>query len=458
MSFNDCKISESQIQTTGVQSQPDTLTGSAADNKMVFDALPTLAIQKLNSLIDQMQQQAAAGQIGVTPFDGMTAQTLQEALEQIQADIGGNYGGEDGAGKVGYTPSEGVDEDTVQAAIEAVQANLTAYIAKIKAATGAAEVGNAPIAGMTATNVQQALEELRKNIDNIVSGIIPGGSITSEMIQDGAVTADKLGSNVTGDTIPTSASDPTSISSQLSNLNTLVGGATTPQGALANLGAGVRPNLLDNWYFVGGGSQQRGGQFPINQRGETSYDTVVYGIDRWLYGSFALTPQGLKLSSATNLFQRLANTEIFTGKTLTYSVLWSDGKLLTITGTPDQGQGVNDGDRAIGFGIDGSLPALWVSIQSLDATEKTAVAAKLEFGDQQTLAYQDDTGAWQLLPQPESDYATQLAKCQRYYQIYSTADARPSKAVDCRPVMRTDPAQGTIVVGDTTYYYNTAEL
>lgn len=217
MSFNDCKISESQIQTTGVQSQPDTLTGSAADNKMVFDALPTLAIQKLNSLIDQMQQQAAAGQIGVTPFDGMTAQTLQEALEQIQADIGGNYGGEDGAGKVGYTPSEGVEEDTVQAAIEAVQANLTAYIAKIKAATGAAEVGNAPIAGMTATNVQHALEELRKNIDNIVSGIIPGGSITSEMIQDGAVTADKLGSDVTGDTIPTSASDPTTISSQLSN-------------------------------------------------------------------------------------------------------------------------------------------------------------------------------------------------------------------------------------------------
>ena len=217
MSFNDCKISESQIQTTGVQSQADTLTGSAADNKKVFDALPTLVIQKLNSLIDQMQQQAAAGQIGVTPFDGMTAQTLQAALEQIQADIGGNYGGADGAGKVGYTPSEGVDEDTVQAAIEAVQANLTAYIAKIKAATGAAEVGNAPIAGMTATNVQHALEELRKNIDNIVSGIIPGGSITSEMIQDGAVTADKLGSDVTGDTIPTSASDPTTISSQLSN-------------------------------------------------------------------------------------------------------------------------------------------------------------------------------------------------------------------------------------------------
>ena len=96
--------------------------------------------------------------------------------------------------------------------------------------------------------------------------------------------------------------------------------------------------------------------------------------------------------------------------------------------------------------------------QSITLPVQDGDVAKLEIGDTQTLAYQDDTGAWQLLPQPESDYATQLARCQRYYQIYSTADARPSKAVDCRPVMRTDPAQETIVVGDTTYYYNTAEL
>ena len=263
MSFNDCKISESQIQTTGVQSRPDTLTGSAADNKMVFDALPTLAIQKLNSLIDQMQQQAAAGQIGVTPFDGMTAQTLQAALEQIYEDIGGNYGGADGAGKVGYTPSEGVDEDTVQAAIEAVQANLTAYIAKIKAATGAAEVGNAPIAGMKATNVQHALEELRKNIDNIVSGIIPGGSITSEMIQDGAVTADKLGSDVTGDTIPTSDSDPTSISSQLSNKlsNSLSARVQIPDGSDFATFMADKPY---GYYFVHDGDLVAG--MPTNDR------------------------------------------------------------------------------------------------------------------------------------------------------------------------------------------------
>lgn len=216
MALSDYKISGSEINTNGVVSAPDILTGTTQENKAIFDKLPTLITNKFNVLIDSLSESGAA-EIGSQPFDEITANNIQDALKQIRDLIGTYYSGADGAGKVGYTPSEGVDEDTVQAAIEAVQANLTAYIAKIKAATGAAEVGNAPIAGMTATNVQQALEELRENIDNIVSGIIPGGSITSDMIQDGAVTADKLGSDVTGDTIPTSDSDPTSISSQLSN-------------------------------------------------------------------------------------------------------------------------------------------------------------------------------------------------------------------------------------------------
>lgn len=80
MSFNDCKISESEIQTTGVQAQADTLTGSAADNKLVFDALPTLVIQKLNSLIDQLQQQAGADEIGTS--EGISVQDMLDKLVQ----------------------------------------------------------------------------------------------------------------------------------------------------------------------------------------------------------------------------------------------------------------------------------------------------------------------------------------------------------------------------------------
>lgn len=457
MSFNDCKISESEIQTTGVQSQADTLTGSAADNKLVFDALPTLVIQKLNSLIDQMQQMSAAGQIGVTPFDGMTAQTLQDALEQIQADIGGNYGGADGAGKVGYTPSEGVDEDTVQAAIEAVQANLTAYIAKIKAATGAAEVGNAPIVGMTATNVQQALEELRENIDNIVSGIIPGGSITSDMIQDGAVTADKLSSDVAA------------------KLGVL-GGATTPQAALANLGAGVRPSLLHNGLFIGGGTA---GNLPVNQRGQTSYTAGGYTVDRWrMVGSAAkITVQadGIyyeKTADATSygIWEQKLPLGKLEGKELTVSVLVDD---VCYSDTIAAGWTYSNGTMLKHFYINNGSKQMMISVicdadnilifrfyyGSPAASATTGFllqAAKLEEGDTQTLAYQDEGGAWQLLPQPESDYATQLAKCRRYFvresfggnTMYCQAEPALYGGIKFPAEMRTMPAVSNVVCRD----------
>ena len=82
-------------------------------------------------------------------------------------------------------------------------------------------------------------------------------------------------------------------------------------------------------------------------------------------------------------------------------------------------------------------------------------AIKLELGEQQTLAHQEN-GAWVLNELP--DYGGELLRCQRYYQVYTTAAARPAKALDCRPVMRTDPVQSTVSVGGATLYANSAEL
>lgn len=47
-----------------------------------------------------------------------------------------------------------------------------------------------------------------------------------------------------------------------------------------------------------------------------------------------------------------------------------------------------------------------------------AVAAKLELGTTQTLAYQDEDGNWQLFETP--DYGEELAKCKRYLQMINT--------------------------------------
>ena len=151
MSIKDLTITDQNVQSTYVQSQPDRLTGTAQQNKAVFDAFPQLIRQRFNALLEAMAGAGAAGEIPVGPIEGVTAENVQQALE-------------------------------------AIQKNLTAYINKIKSTTGAAEVGVSAISGMTAQNVQKALEELRKAIEDSVSGIIPGGSITEDMLSDGVKT------------------------------------------------------------------------------------------------------------------------------------------------------------------------------------------------------------------------------------------------------------------------------
>lgn len=46
--------------------------------------------------------------------------------------------------------------------------------------------------------------------------------------------------------------------------------------------------------------------------------------------------------------------------------------------------------------------------------EVTISHCKLEEGEGQTLAYEDESGALVILPQPDSSYAVQLLRCQMY--------------------------------------------
>lgn len=107
-------------------------------------------------------------------------------------------------------------------------------------------------------------------------------------------------------------------------------------GLSGSLATYVRQNLLDNWYFVGGGSQSGNGVFPINQRGQTSYSAAGYGIDRWYRsttatGNILVNANGL--ASSTVLFIRQANDiqPQLIGKTLTYSILWRNAGLKSVT-------------------------------------------------------------------------------------------------------------------------------
>ena len=84
MSIQEQKITEAAIAANGVQSRPDKLTGTAAQNKKVFDNLVTAVVRnRFNALLDELTGAAAAGQLGITTIPGFSADNIQTALEQI---------------------------------------------------------------------------------------------------------------------------------------------------------------------------------------------------------------------------------------------------------------------------------------------------------------------------------------------------------------------------------------
>ena len=230
-------------------------------------------------------------------------------------------------------------------------------------------------------------------------------------------------------------------------------------------------NLLRNGTFADG--------CIVNQRGKTSYAGTGYGVDMWYTTGATLsvdvTAEGVKLykndASANPAWAQALETDAAVGQTVTVSMLYKGS-----------GEGASLRVAQSGGIVTLSNVSDWTLVQKTFALEKWSVgtlqdraivaiqcfenmaanqglyikAIKLELGEQQTLAHQNGDGAWVLNELP--DYGGELLRCQRYYQVYTTAAARPAKALDCRPVMRTDPAQSTVSVGGATLYANSAEL
>lgn len=230
MTFDESKISAEKAAETGVQSQPDALTGSAEENKKVFDLLPLLIIERLNKLIESLQAANSAGQIGADAFTNVTGGTVQEQLQSIQKNLE-DYRREvvaNGAENVGMTPFDGVNAHTVQAALEQLQVNLVTYTQLIASAEGAGKVGITPFKGVASGTVQAALEEIRRQIDDVTAGIIPDYGVTTIKLALQAVTADRLAQDVL-DMIE--AAEPARSTNELDDY-------TMETGRFANAGAG----------------------------------------------------------------------------------------------------------------------------------------------------------------------------------------------------------------------------
>ena len=235
------------------------------------------------------------------------------------------------------------------------------------------------------------------------------------------------------------------------------------QDRLDAVGTLVRPNLLENWYFYGGGSQQGGGQFPINQRGQTSYSGGGYEIDRWWWW----TTNNLTLSNGETRLNGIVVQKLdpvffgtMLGSTLTISALVSGVGLITSTRQWSDTDPIDVSGGAVSITAGNKVPGYNINypVFVIQTTAPTTIyAAKLELGTTQTLAHWSEAAQeWVLNEVP--NYQQELAKCQRYYQLYQTQSIRPTYAADCRPVMRANPAQSTITISGVTYYANSADL
>ena len=88
MSFT--KITAGDVSSQGVQSLPNKLTGTPAQNKAAFDNLVNAIVkEKFNALVDELMAATAAGQIGVDTIGPAYADydNLQDVLEALAANV-----------------------------------------------------------------------------------------------------------------------------------------------------------------------------------------------------------------------------------------------------------------------------------------------------------------------------------------------------------------------------------
>ncbi len=230
------------------------------------------------------------------------------------------------------------------------------------------------------------------------------------------------------------------------------------------------PNLLDNWYFVGGGTGN--GVFPVNQRGQTSYSGAVYTIDRWKMreanNSFSMDASGISLAKGSSanqcdFFQTLEQGTInaLIGKTVTASILWADGTMSFESGVWDSSIVTLLNETAFALYVGGNSTAYYnFCFRTKGSYTNKIVAAKLELGNTQTLAHQEN-GVWVLNEIP--NYAEEYQKCLRYFwnakfpstaagqyvapisNFAATSSTSASCHVTCPVAMRTAPTvSGTL--------------
>ena len=168
MSMQNQKITEAAIAANGVQSQPDKLTGTAAQNKKAFDNLVTAVVRaRFNALIDELTGADAAGQIGIAGITGLSASNVQDAIEELLSAM----------------------QDITQGSVADGSITLAKLAAEVTAiALGGAAASHTHGAGDIASGTLNAAR-----IPVLGSGNLGAGSVGTTQLGAGVVTTEKLG-------------------------------------------------------------------------------------------------------------------------------------------------------------------------------------------------------------------------------------------------------------------------
>ena len=190
MSIQEQKITEAAIAANGVQSRPDKLTGTAAQNKKVFDALVTAVVrEKFNALLDELTGTAAAAQLGITTIPGFSAEQIVQAMQDVtQGSVtDGSITLAKLAAEVTAVALGGAAASHTHGAGDINSGVLDAARIPVLDGTklGAGSVGTAQLgAAAVTTDKLAALSVLATHIAQ--------GAVTAQKIAPGAVTAEKI--------------------------------------------------------------------------------------------------------------------------------------------------------------------------------------------------------------------------------------------------------------------------
>lgn len=405
MAIGDLKFQSSDFTGKDIASladRPGDAGMTAAQLKARFDQIPKMmvALGNFNGLIDALKASGGASEIGAVNED-VGGDNVQDVLDALSGWIAGHLADLDNPHEVG------------------------------KAQVGLGNADNTSDADKPVSTAQAAaIAAVRAYIDTVA---LNAGAVSSVFGRAGYVTAQ--------------AGDYTA--AQVGAVD-----GATGQGSAVRIS---NRNLLDNGDF----------RNPVNQRGQTSYTGNGYGIDRWKVSTNNSTAAVSVGDGWINFTSDASGTYINFSSTVekvqpgnyTLSFLVDDytkAQQIFLQGKVSQ-MVFTSNLLTMTFSV-AETSAIAVGIQKKAASSTLKIyAAKLEPGSVSTLAHQE-SGVW-VLNDPPPNYAEELAKCQRYYQLYTSAAQRPTNGADCRPVMRiANPSQGTIAISGTTYYFNDANL